>query len=705
MAVDLILLSQQSLLTEKGKALIDGAINEIDILKNLESYAKRYPDLDLSTLTTPVQSELTDIYKNKNNTKNLTSEQRKAAREQRQADRQEDREQRLRDRLEEFGVENPEQERTRIGAEIAILKAKLRSNKPTNTSFIVTGRLVDTVGGDPIKGAGIVLGYNPNPFGSLPTTGDIGFTGVDSPLTPGDLDVLGNISYDAFINLDGATQRQLTKNLNDYRLSLLSERRAERQRTRIDRRNERFDTEDGLRRDSSTNVILTVGKLATLLEDLERYNELEGVTVEINPNNLLFIPNIEQKNLNYNKDEEESLTNLKQITGNLDDPRRPVFTDENGQFVIKVILPIIPSTQKCPIDVAILSRGGKQRNPEGGYVGKNFMPGTFFLLNGDRTVKTELGIKNVLSSDDASKILSQAYKDKIDSAQATINNIALDQVEFVLSQRKIAINKMSNTIKSKLIPLVIGLLLAFGITKISEANRKTCPTPGELDNVIRRRNRTTRQLNQIYKTIIVNTAIAGAFIALSQVLKGVRLSLDTLPFPQAVGTPPAKDFGGLIFSQPYSTTAKLQRLNELLEELSKSNKDLNKAILTNLVFVIAGSVTVAILLKTIDGLLQECAEENDVTDIELTALNQELLNLSEEEAEDGNPLIKNINGFNLSVETDNKNPVGTLKRRFAVAKDSRGITLLKGEPSFSSSDQILIDELVFYIQQNDLKAF
>ena len=84
---------------------------------------------------------------------------------------------------------------------------------------------------------------------------------------------------------------------------------------------------------------------------------------------------------------------------------------------------------------------------------------------------------------------------------------------------------------------------------------------------------------------------------------------------------------------------------------------------------------------------------------------QELLDIAEEEAEDGNPIVGNVNGFILSVETDNSNPVGTLKRRFAVAKDTRGITLLKGEPSFSSSDQILIDELVFYIQQNNLKAF
>ena len=214
-----------------------------------------------------------------------------------------------------------------------------------------------------------------------------------------------------------------------------------------------------------------------------------------------------------------------------------------------------------------------------------------------------------------------------------------------------------------------------------------------------------RQLNNVYKTIIANTAIAAAFLVLANVLRGVRLSLDALPFPQAIGVPPAKDFGGLIFSQPYSASAKLQRINEQLEELSANNKELNKAILTNLIFVIAGLATVVVILKAIDGLIQECAEENGNTEVELDVINQELLDLAEEGEEDGNPIIPNINGFELSVETDNSNPVGTLKRRFAVAKDTRGITLLKGEPSFSSSDQILIDELVFYIQQNNLKAF
>jgi precorrin-6B methylase 1 len=52
-----------------------------------------------------------------------------------------------------------------------------------------------------------------------------------------------------------------------------------------------------------------------------------------------------------------------------------------------------------------------------------------------------------------------------------------------------------------------------------------------------------------------------------------------------------------------------------------------------------------------------------------------------------------------------QNAVGKLKRRQAVGKNSQGIILVKGDPSFSSSDQILINELAFYIQSNNLKAF
>ncbi len=57
----------------------------------------------------------------------------------------------------------------------------------------------------------------------------------------------------------------------------------------------------------------------------------------------------------------------------------------------------------------------------------------------------------------------------------------------------------------------------------------------------------------------------------------------------------------------------------------------------------------------------------------------------------------------MSVVTIDQEIEG-LNRRQAIARNKAGVVMLQGDPSFSSNDQILIDELVFYIQQNDLKA-
>ena len=367
-------------------------------------------------------------------------------------------------------------------------------------------------------------------------------------------------------------------------------------------------------------------------------------------------------------------------------------TDKQGNFSIKVKVPIIPENQKTPLVFGLL------------YSKSGYLPETQAIINGDKTIKTSLPLSSMVNISESAKTISQGFSDGIDLAQSAVGALAMGIFDRIISAKKFSIGKIVDVIKTKLIPLVITLLLSFGISKLSQKNRKTCPSPDALRDVIRTRNRVVRQLNQMFKMIVINSALAFAFRSLAQILKGVRLAMDGLSIPQAIGVIPAKDFGGLIAAAPYSMTAKLQHINDELEKLEEKSEGISKATLVSLVFVIAGTATVVLLLKSIDQMTQECAEENGVTDLELTAINQELLDLSEEEAEDGNPVVGNTNGFIFSVETDNSNPVGTLKRRFAVGKDSRGITLLKGEPSFSSSDQILIDELVFYIQQNDLKA-
>ena len=108
------------------------------------------------------------------------------------------------------------------------------------------------------------------------------------------------------------------------------------------------------------------------------------------------------------------------------------------------------------------------------------------------------------------------------------------------------------------------------------------------------------------------------------------------------------------------------------------------------------------MLKGIDQLTQECAKEED---IDLEPISRELTDLTNEATEEGVTSVNKINGFTLEVQTIDQNAAGKLKRRQAVGKNSQGIILVKGDPSFSSSDQILINELAFYIQSNNLKAF
>ena len=84
-------------------------------------------------------------------------------------------------------------------------------------------------------------------------------------------------------------------------------------------------------------------------------------------------------------------------------------------------------------------------------------------------------------------------------------------------------------------------------------------------------------------------------------------------------------------------------------------------------------------------------------------LDEELTNITKEEADAGEKIQTEYNGFILAVETQEGETNKDLKRRYAVGKDSQGVVVVRGEPSYASSDQILINELIFTIDKNDLK--
>ena len=252
----------------------------------------------------------------------------------------------------------------------------------------------------------------------------------------------------------------------------------------------------------------------------------------------------------------------------------------------------------------------------------------------------------------------------------------------------------AGVVQTKLFPLAFQIYVLFGVAKEEQAlqGEATCPNNDVLKSIIKKRNSVVRQINNMYAVIIANTALAGVFFYLSLQLQSFKGVISSFAFPLSV--PPG-------VGVPYSLVAALEDIKETLEKLTNVSSDIKKALLISLVFLIISLVIILRYLKTIDQLIEGCSSEGETSMVEISS---GLLELQKQDEDQGEPIVTNVNGFTMSVEVVDKSNVDEYFRRQAIAKNSQGITILKGEPSFSGTDQILIDELVFYIKQNNLKA-
>lgn len=362
-------------------------------------------------------------------------------------------------------------------------------------------------------------------------------------------------------------------------------------------------------------------------------------------------------------------------------------TDNQGKFKATVTVPVVGNENQGIKKTVLKSQFF--------YTKDKFSPTQQTLINRDNTIKTDLSTLEMLDIDEASKNTDKKIQIALDEGVNKLTKFSLSGVDQIIILRRQAINKMTNVVKLRLIPLAIQIFVLFGVVKMQDISKGiSCPPPDLLNGAIRKRNKIVRQLNQIYKTIIINSALAAVILYLSSQLRGIIFQIQSLAFPLAV--PPG-------IGLPYSIVGALDRITDKLSEISDDNKKLNKQILISLAFLVAALIVVLVYLKKIDGMIQKCSQNANLEPLspELVAIREEN-EKSEVEAEEA--LKPNLKGFIFSVVED-KSGVGNLKRRFAVAKNADGVVLLRGEPSFSASDQILIDELEFYIQQNNLKAF
>jgi hypothetical protein len=355
-------------------------------------------------------------------------------------------------------------------------------------------------------------------------------------------------------------------------------------------------------------------------------------------------------------------------------------TDALGNFSLTLEIPILP------INGVVLS------NPFLICSYKGYIPFPQELLTKDRKLRGDLPLISLLNVKEAAKQELAELQNQLNEKIEDINKLILTLPERVIIERRKSIMRIINSVQNKVLPIAIGLLIVFGVKKISQLSNKTCPVPEQLNDIISQRNNIAKQLNQFYKSVIFNTALALTFTLISNSFKSGRITVQNLPLP--LGFP-------LGVGVPYNIVSSLQGVEEELKLLEEQNKKLNKQILMALIFLVASLALIVILLRTIDKLTQECFPNHNQP---LEDINPELLDLVIKEEEKDKPLISQFKGFTFSIEFE-KSKIGTLNRRYAIAKNSQGVILLRGEPSFSSNPQILIDELIFYIEKNNLKAY
>ena len=348
-----------------------------------------------------------------------------------------------------------------------------------------------------------------------------------------------------------------------------------------------------------------------------------------------------------------------------------VKTDTQGRFTITVMLPTDPEddTVNGPRFIT--------------YTKGALAPRIQNIITGGNRVKTTLNNVSLFDLPLAVEQEIQKIKSEvIDVVEDLKGLLSKDPTQAALSLLARSIQRLSDS----LIPLLLRLLINFGISSFDQMENRSCPDSNGMMEVVRRKNRITRELNNIFRRIATVTALQALFVTLRAALTNARISLLGLPAPAAF--------------TPVGAITTLSDIVDRIKDREREFDGINRSLLIGLLMMTLMLSRIVRMNNQLDELINECSGDEDFT---IEALSEELIALATEEVEDGNPRTTNVNGFNLDVQVDDM-AVGSLNRRFAIARDSNGVIVLRGEKSLSASDQILIDELAYYIQVNNLKA-
>jgi hypothetical protein len=239
-----------------------------------------------------------------------------------------------------------------------------------------------------------------------------------------------------------------------------------------------------------------------------------------------------------------------------------------------------------------------------------------------------------------------------------------------------------------------------------------CPPPLNLNKIIKKRNNLVESLNKLYNTVDKTSSVVSGINTFLQVIATVlqvaggvvtaailiQLVIPIIPAPVL-----AKLTGGTTATQ--ETIKKIQfksdgepRLLPLIEAVTSAS------VAIGLFANVLGSVICK--LEALDLNINSCLKKNPTKDqtVDLIPLSPELVAFVTQanRADQSNLLPTEYKGFVFELEEVPFSP--TVNQTRAVAKNKDGIILLQTELSFTSTPEVLLQELQFIIDRDNLRA-
>lgn len=238
------------------------------------------------------------------------------------------------------------------------------------------------------------------------------------------------------------------------------------------------------------------------------------------------------------------------------------------------------------------------------------------------------------------------------------------------------------------------------LTLLNKFSNK-CPDPAELQKIIKIRNTLINHLSSFEKRVSKFSTIATQILAIVAIVKIAIKIITSIPIPTAIIPPMSGGIGipiSIITKYSKALVALDKTLDKLLGEAA--------AILVTIASITPIIQNLKNRLTSIDQAIEQCSLGNPADLNEIIATTQPPENTGSE----GTPTdaqgnidpnyihTSNTTGktYTLSINQDLNSPK-IAPKRYATAIDNRGIVALKGPSSFSSSTQVLLDEVKFRI--------